>query len=758
MTTALVCVLVVMGVAVLFATRLAWARQQERDRCTFSMLFPGEVRPDHVGTFLAALSGRIGETVTVEVSASAAGIVHRLIVSAAAADALASQLRAAIPGIRLLPERGDEEEPVLHVWACELGLTSPGIPLRSDDPAGTSAAILAGLSSASSGPVHITMQWTLTPKRRVPLLVPAQSGTRSFEGRLAEWLNNLLHGRRVVSSSEELGRLTDKAKTPLFRAALRVGVWGDVGVGVGMEQAGPVLSAVGSVRASGVDFRGRLLPPPVAARRMAARRIPALVWPILVNTTELTALLGWPLDSPIIPGLTVGGTPHLPPVAALPETGLVLAQADFPGMERPVAIGYADALRHIYIPGPTGTGKSTLALNLVTQEMAAGHGVLVMDPKGDLINDLLERIPLEREGDVIIVDPLDSRPVGLNLLDGPVGEEDLTADQVVGVFARRFGSAWGPRTDDIARAAVLTLLADHESTLADLPALFTVPAFRRSLVGRVTAEGDPALAQFWQGFESWSEPEQAHNIAPLLNKARAVLMRRPVRAIVGQPSTISLDSVLREGRLLLVSLSTGLLGEDAAALLGGLLFARLWAAVQRRVALAPEHRRAFFATLDEFQSLVTIPTPLGDVLALARGYGLGLTLLHQHLGQLPADIRQAALANCRTKIVFAAGATDAAVLAREFAPWLDAPALVGLGAFEVVIGASIGASQLPPVTAVTFPPPAKVGHPERAALIRAASRQRYGREPAQIEARWRARINPDPAVVPIGRRRTPSSP
>jgi hypothetical protein len=295
---------------------------------------------------------------------------------------------------------------------------------------------------------------------------------------------------------------------------------------------------------------------------------------------------------------------------------------------------------------------------------------------------------------------------------------------------------------------VLTLLTDRENTLADLPALFAVPAFRRSLVGRVT---DSTLAQFWQSFEGWGEPERAHNTAPLLNKARAVLMRRPVRAIVGQPSTISLDSVLREGKILLVSLRAGLLGEDAAALLGGLLFARLWAAVQRRAALPPEQRKPHFCTIDEFQTIVSIPTPLEDVLALARGYGFGMTLLHQHLGQLPQDIRQSALANCRSKVVFAAGATDAQILAREFAPWLDASALVGLGPHEVVIEPSVAAGRLPPCTAVTFPPPPTVG---RGDLIRAASRERYGRDPAEIEARWRRRTEPSASPTPVGRRWT----
>ena len=547
-------VAVAVALAAAVAARFIWAKQQERSRSASTLVFPREVRPEQVVTFLTALSGRIGETFTVEITATTEGIVHRLVAPRRAAEFVANQLRAAIPGVRLVP---DEERPVCALgW--ELQLSDPSVPLRTDDPAGTSAAILASLAGDRSP--GVVVQWTLTPKRRVPLLVLARS-RRSPETRLADAIADWLRGRRTVDSSEELHRLAVKAKTPLFRASLRVGV---ITPGAHEEQVVPVVASISSVRNPGVEFRRRPLSPSLVAKRVRERRIPALIWPVLVNAAEMTALAGWPLDSPIIPGLTVGGTPHLPPVGVLPEKGLVIGRADFPGMERPVAIGFGDALRHLYVPGPTGTGKSTLALNLILQQMTAGYGVCVIDPKGDLINDLLERIPLTREDDVIVVDPTDERPVGLNLLDGPEGEADLTADQVVGVFARRFGSAWGPRTDDIARAAVLTLLADRESTLADLPFLLTNAAFRRSLVGKVA---DETLLQFWEEFEQWSDAERSHNMAPLLNKLRAVLMRHPVRAVVGQPSTISMDSVLSEGKLMLVSLSAGLLGEDAASLL-----------------------------------------------------------------------------------------------------------------------------------------------------------------------------------------------
>ncbi|MHB8467614.1 MAG: type IV secretion system DNA-binding domain-containing protein, partial [Acidimicrobiales bacterium] len=485
--------LVVVGAALAAAMgRLVWAWQQEQDREAFRLLFPRDVKADQIAAFFAALSGRRGDTFTLEVARSVEGIVHRLMAPAGCADFVAHQLRAAIPGVRLLPD----DAALGCGQAVELRLTDHGVPLRVDEPAATSTAVLAALAHTPGAVV----QWTITPKRRVPLLTAGRQG-RSLEARIADALVDLLRRRRSVASAEELRRLTKKAETPLFRAALRVGIAGGV-----RESFEPVASALNSVRAPGVDLRRRLLPADVALRRLRARRAPAFVWSLLVNGAELTAMVGWPIDSPLIPGLHLGSTPHLPPTAALPDGGLVLGTANFPGQERTVAINHEDALRHLYVAGPTGVGKSTLGLNLVVQQMAAGFGVVVIDPKGDLVEDLLERIPTRREAEVVLVDPTDSRPVGLNLLDGPEDETDLTADQVVGVFGRRFGSSWGPRTDDIARASVLTLLGDPQSTLADLPALLSAPQFRRHLVGKIT---DPALAEFWQTYESWSDAERA---------------------------------------------------------------------------------------------------------------------------------------------------------------------------------------------------------------------------------------------------------
>lgn len=720
--------------------RLSQVADVERQRLTYRLDFPRGVKAAQVQAFLTALSGRrIGrEGFVFEITATRDGLTHNLTVPSAASAFVLAQLRAAIPGVRVTRQ---SDEPSHYTWGRELRLTNGQLPLRTDDPAATATSLLAAVAPVSGrNDEWLTVQWVVTPARQMPRVVAAKDVPPRALDRTR--IN------RPGLSNDELQQLRRKHDLPLFVGAVRLGVSSEPGRRPVQLIARP-LAALRSVRVPGATFRLRLLPPSLVARRVAGRRLPSLVYPVTVNAGELTALLGWPLDSPAVPGLHLGASPQLPVPRQLPSRGLVIGQATYPSMERPIAISHRDALRHIYVPGATGVGKSTLALNLVLQQINAGYGVAVFDPKGDLCWDVLERIPPELAERVVVVDPTDSRPVGLNLLDGPASEADLTADQVTGVFARRFASGWGFRTDDICRAAILTLLTDSESTLVDLPTILLNSAFRRRLVGRIA---DPALRQFWQAFEAWSEAEKAHNVAPLLNKARAVLLRKSVRGIIGQPSTITFDQVLRERRVLLVPLQAGLVGSDAAALLGGLIFARLWAAVQRRAAIPATARVPFFVTLDEFQTLIEdMPTPPEDVLALARGYAFPMTLLHQNLAQLRPETRQGVLANCRTKIAFNLSAPDATVLAREFGYGLDASALVNLGRYEVVIGASVETEQLPPTTAVTLPPPAVVG---QGAAIRARSRERYGRDLADVE-RIQAERMTGPADEPptVGRKR-----
>jgi len=437
-----------------------------------------------------------------------------------------------------------------------------------------------------------------------------------------------------------------------------------------------------------------------------------------------------------LPGLRLGGCRQLAPASDIPSHGRVVARSSFPGAERPLALSVTDSLRHLHLIAPTGAGKSTVMLNLATQDMVDGRGIVVVDPKGDLVTDVLDRVPPSRVGDVIVLDATDEqRPVGLNLLSGAAEAPELVVDQIVTIFHQLYASSWGPRTADILRSSLLTLAGEPGATLVDVPLLLTDANFRRRLVGRVD---DPiALGPFWGWFDGLSDAERAQAIGPIQNKLRAFLLSRRLRNVLGQARPrLDLDRVLAERRILLVPLSKGLLGEEAAALIGSLVITRLWQAVQRRAALPAADRTPVFAYIDEFQDYLHLPVGLADALAQARALGLSLTLAHQHLGQLPTNVKDAVLANARSRVIFQLSASDAGTLARELAPHLTAADLGGLGPYEVVVNLSTGNRVAPPATGVTLPPPPPTG---QAAIARETSRQRYGFDRTSIEAAIRRR-------------------
>ena len=462
----------------------------------------------------------------------------------------------------------------------------------------------------------------------------------------------------------------------------------------------------------------------------------------LASTGELAALAHLP-GVEAIPGVVMAGARRVAPPPGLPAQGKPLGLSSSGGR---VNLSVTDARRHIHVLGPTGVGKSTLIARLVLADFDAGRGAVVIDPKGDLVEDLLARVPAGREGEVDLLDPLDEAPPGLNVLDSP--DRDLGVDQLVGIFRRVFDRYWGPRSDDILRAAVLTLsIASPASTLADVPRLLSDRAWQAKLAAEID---DPVLGPFWEWYGELSDPLRAQVSGPLLNKLRAFLLRRPVRAIVGQPvTTLDVPRALNEGRLLLAKLPKGTLGEDTSRLLGSFLFARVWQAALARAALAPERRRDASCYVDEVHNYLNLPTPFEDVLAEARSYRLSLCLAHQHLAQLPRDLREAIGANARSKVYFQLSRDDATALEREVRPELSAHDLAHLPVFNAAVRLCNDGQPGAAFTLTTEELAPAV--PERAQAVRASTRRRYGITREQIEAQLAERQR-TPPVTPHTRR------
>jgi len=394
------------------------------------------------------------------------------------------------------------------------------------------------------------------------------------------------------------------------------------------------------------------------------------------------------------------------------------------GPRRAVALGVVDGRFHAHIVGATGSGKSTLLANLVLADVAAGRGVVVIDPKGDLVEDILARLPERALGRLVLIDPKETdAPPALNVLEGEPAE--LAVDHVVSVFARIFSAWWGPRTDDVLRSACATLRRLPGATLADVPLLLTDAAFRAPLVNSLSDRS--GLKGFWQAYDALSPAGQAQVIGPIMNKLRAVLARPIARDLFGSAtSSFNMADVL-DGGVLLARLPKGSVGEDTARLVGALLVAAVWQAATAR---ADTHARPD-ATLyiDECQNFLALPTGLDDVLAEARGYHLSIVLAHQHLGQLPRDIAEAASANARNKIYFCCSPEDARVLARHTEPYLKVYDLCHLDAHQVACRLVVAGKDLHAFTLRTRPLPRAIAG--RVDDARTRARTNAGRSRAQ---------------------------
>ncbi|MEY9963349.1 hypothetical protein ABIA33_001382 [Streptacidiphilus sp. MAP12-16] len=454
----------------------------------------------------------------------------------------------------------------------------------------------------------------------------------------------------------------------------------------------------------------------------------------LLSLSELAAIAHLPLDAGA-PGVQRAGARSVPPPNRIALPGPLakpIGTADT-GPARPIALSVPDSRHHLHIVGATGSGKSTLMANLVLADVAAGRGVLVVDPKGDLVLDILARLPDSALGRTVVLDPGDhGAPPRLNVLEGGREQADVVVDNLVGIFRRIFTAFWGPRTDDVMRAACLTLMTSRTAgqvTLAKIPDLLTDPFYRRLTVAGLTPR-DATLRGFWAWYEQLSEPSRAAATGPLMNKLRAFLLRTFVAdTIAAGPSTFDLADVL-DGGIALVRLPKGVLGEETSRLLGSFVVAKTWQAASARAARGESARADCSLTLDEAHNFLTLPYPLEDMLAEARGYRLSLALAHQNLAQLPPDLREGISANARNKIFFNASPEDARQLERHTSPHLSTHDLAHLGAFQAAARLVTGHADSPAFTLTTNPLPPKI--PGRATEIRHSSRAHFG-PPASAE-------------------------
>lgn len=389
-----------------------------------------------------------------------------------------------------------------------------------------------------------------------------------------------------------------------------------------------------------------------------------------------------------------------------------------------------DRRQHIYIIGKTGTGKSTLLKNLLIQDIQNGHGVGLIDPHGDLAQELLEYIPASRIPRTVYFNPADTEfPIGLNILRKvPAPMRPLVASGVVSAFKNIFRDSWGYRLEYILYNAVAALLDFETGTLLGIFKLLSDEKYRAQVVSQVE---DPLIKGFWEKeFAAYDKKFRQEAIAPVQNKVGQFLGTPIIRNIVGQvKSTVDFDFIMNNGYIFIANLSKGQLGEDKANLLGSLLVSQFQLAAMGRATIPEPERRDYFLHVDEFHNFTT--TSFDSILAEARKYRLSLSLCHQYIEQLREETRSAVFGNVGTLITFRVGGRDAEHLARELEGVFGVEDLVALDKYHVYLKLLIDGIASRPFSAETLPTPSPA--PGLGAKVVRISRERFGKRRSAVE-------------------------
>jgi CxxC-x17-CxxC domain-containing protein len=383
------------------------------------------------------------------------------------------------------------------------------------------------------------------------------------------------------------------------------------------------------------------------------------------------------------------------------------AKTNFRNSDDIFGIKRKDRRQHMYILGKSGTGKSVLLSNLIAQNIQNGEGVCVVDPHGELVEEVLHLIPDHRVKDVIYFNPADSDfHIGFNViqLDDPKYKH-LVASGLMGIFTKIWANAWSSRMEYILNNAILALLDTPGTTLLGIPRLLVDKDYRQMIIGNLK---DPVVKAFWvHEYEQWRDQFRNEAIAPIQNKVGQFLSTSIIRNVVGQQkSTIDIFKIMNEGKIFLVNVSKGRIGEDNSALLGGMIITKIQLAAMERVRIPEDERKDFYLYVDEFQNFAT--DSFANILSEARKYRLNLTVAHQYTAQLEnkdgSKVRDAVFGNVGTMIIFRVGADDADFLEKEFEPEFMAQDLVNLPNFHIYLKLMIDGVTSRPFSAATLPP------------------------------------------------------
>lgn len=467
----------------------------------------------------------------------------------------------------------------------------------------------------------------------------------------------------------------------------------------------------------------------------------------ILNTEELASL--WHLPTPFIetPNIKWLTSRKAPPPINVHKSGVLLGRNIYRNIETPIYIGREDRRRHMYIIGRTGSGKTEIMKYMSVQDIKNGEGLCVIDPHGDFIEDILPHIPKERAEDVILFEPFDmDRPMGLNMLEVESEEQkDFAVQEMISIFYKLVTdpAMLGPMFEHNMRNAMLTLMADdeHPGSLVEIPRIFTDTQFQKYKTSKLK---DPVVRAFWEKeMAKTSDFHKSEMLGYLISKVGRFVENSMMRNIVGQSkSAFSFRKVMDEGKILLVNLSKGKVGEINAKLLGLIIVSKLQMAALSRADMKEDARKDFYLYVDEFQNFVT--DAFSSILSEARKYRLNLIIAHQYLGQLSQqagaqgaatnDLRDAVFGNAGSVVSFRIGVEDAEFMSKEFMPTFNEFDLLNVDRFNAYLKLMINLTASKPFNMATYPLAKPTQEQlEVASAIRQLSRLKYGRSRSVVE-------------------------
>jgi hypothetical protein len=463
---------------------------------------------------------------------------------------------------------------------------------------------------------------------------------------------------------------------------------------------------------------------------------------LVMNNEELATVWHLPNISVQTPTIFWVNSKKLEPPGDLPsesdKTITVLGKSNFRGHKQTFGIKAIDRPRHVYVIGKTGMGKSTLLENMIFSDIIAGKGVGVVDPHGDLADAVLNFVPSNRINDVVLIDPSDKEyAVAFNMLESvDPALASIVCSGLVGIFKKIYADSWGPRLEHILRNTILSLLSYPGTTMLGITRILQDEKYRKQIVSKIE---DPVVKSFWvDEFDKMQDKFKVEAISPIQNKVGQFLSSPTIRNIVGQPkSTIDLRFCMDKGKIVIINLSKGKLGEDNSALLGAMFITKFQLDAMSRANLAQEDRKDFYLYVDEFQNFAT--DSFATILSEARKYRLSLTMANQYISQMPDEVRDAVFGNVGSLLSFQVGFDDAEYLSQQYGEQVLPADLVSLSKYTAYMRLLIDGMPSKTFSLDTLAPPKFERNPEIVEKIIKVSRERYARKTSEIQdniKRW----------------------